>query len=140
MPILAAVSLNCYSRDHVLNVVRILLLAFDLLSVASPCRWVDNHLVHVLSPNIYRNTSEALESFEYITSNGKIICGLCEHLQETVVLPCTILIFNLENKQILYLIEFLFLFLSVCFIKLCAMIFKYVLVRVFFDLFISHNI
>ncbi|KAL8224149.1 hypothetical protein R6Q57_019624 [Mikania cordata] len=33
-------------------------------------RWVDDHLVHVLSPNIYRNTSEALESFEYITSNG----------------------------------------------------------------------
>ncbi|KAB5524363.1 hypothetical protein DKX38_022112 [Salix brachista] len=32
--------------------------------------WVDNHLVHVLSPNIYRNTSEALESFEYITNNG----------------------------------------------------------------------
>ncbi|PNX93817.1 prostaglandin E synthase, partial [Trifolium pratense] len=32
--------------------------------------WVDNHLVHVLSPNIYRNTSEALESFDYITSNG----------------------------------------------------------------------
>ncbi|KAK9059853.1 hypothetical protein SSX86_020557 [Deinandra increscens subsp. villosa] len=33
-------------------------------------RWVDGHLVHVLSPNIYRNTSEALESFDYITSNG----------------------------------------------------------------------
>ncbi|KAE8705334.1 auxin efflux carrier component 1-like [Hibiscus syriacus] len=33
-------------------------------------RWVDNHLVHVLSPNIYRNTSEALESFDHITSNG----------------------------------------------------------------------
>ncbi|KAE8681519.1 translocon at the outer membrane of chloroplasts 64-like [Hibiscus syriacus] len=33
-------------------------------------RWVDNQLVHVLSPNIYRNTSEALESFDYITSNG----------------------------------------------------------------------
>ncbi|XP_031407250.1 prostaglandin E synthase 2-like isoform X2 [Punica granatum] len=33
-------------------------------------RWVDNHLVHVLSPNIYRNVSEALESFDYITSNG----------------------------------------------------------------------
>ncbi|CDP08899.1 unnamed protein product [Coffea canephora] len=32
--------------------------------------WVDNHLVHMLSPNIYRNTSEALESFEYITSHG----------------------------------------------------------------------
>lgn len=33
-------------------------------------KWVDSHLVHVLSPNIYRNTSEALESFDYITSNG----------------------------------------------------------------------
>ncbi|KAK1296554.1 hypothetical protein QJS10_CPB15g00395 [Acorus calamus] len=33
-------------------------------------RWVDEHLVHVLSPNIYRNTSEALESFDYITSHG----------------------------------------------------------------------
>ncbi|KAA8542828.1 hypothetical protein F0562_023980 [Nyssa sinensis] len=33
-------------------------------------QWVDNHLVHILSPNIYRNTSEALESFDYITSNG----------------------------------------------------------------------
>ncbi|XP_024990332.1 prostaglandin E synthase 2-like isoform X3 [Cynara cardunculus var. scolymus] len=33
-------------------------------------RWVDEHLVHMLSPNIYRNTSEALESFDYITSNG----------------------------------------------------------------------
>ncbi|XP_010273989.1 PREDICTED: prostaglandin E synthase 2-like isoform X2 [Nelumbo nucifera] len=32
--------------------------------------WVDNHLVHILSPNIYRTTSEALESFDYITSNG----------------------------------------------------------------------
>ncbi|MBA0775159.1 hypothetical protein Gotri_010320 [Gossypium trilobum] len=34
--------------------------------------WVDNHLVHVLSPNIYRSTSEALESFDYITTHGKI--------------------------------------------------------------------
>jgi microsomal prostaglandin-E synthase 2 len=33
-------------------------------------KWVDNHLVHLLSPNIYRNTSEALESFEYITTHG----------------------------------------------------------------------
>ncbi|XP_051150095.1 uncharacterized protein LOC127264548 [Andrographis paniculata] len=32
--------------------------------------WVDNHLVHVLSPNIYRSPSEALESFDYITSQG----------------------------------------------------------------------
>ncbi|KAH0456993.1 hypothetical protein IEQ34_014900 [Dendrobium chrysotoxum] len=33
-------------------------------------RWVDEHLVHVLSPNIYRTISEALESFSYITSHG----------------------------------------------------------------------
>ncbi|EPS70745.1 hypothetical protein M569_04015, partial [Genlisea aurea] len=32
--------------------------------------WVDNHLVHLLSPNIYRSTAEALESFDYITSHG----------------------------------------------------------------------
>ncbi|BAT77675.1 hypothetical protein LR48_Vigan09g033200 [Vigna angularis] len=32
--------------------------------------WVDNHLVHVLSPNIYRNVPEALESFDYITTQG----------------------------------------------------------------------
>ncbi|KAL7614445.1 uncharacterized protein LOC111917453 [Lactuca sativa] len=32
--------------------------------------WVDNHLVHVLSPNIYRSPSEALESFDYITNHG----------------------------------------------------------------------
>uniref|UniRef100_A0A6N2LH75 Prostaglandin E synthase 2 n=1 Tax=Salix viminalis TaxID=40686 RepID=A0A6N2LH75_SALVM len=40
------------------------------VAFVSYTRWVDNHLVHVLSPNIYRNTSEALESFEYITNNG----------------------------------------------------------------------
>ncbi|KAI7742827.1 hypothetical protein M8C21_005667 [Ambrosia artemisiifolia] len=33
-------------------------------------RWVDDHLVHMLSPNIYRNTTEALESFDYIANNG----------------------------------------------------------------------
>ncbi|PSR99570.1 Glutathione S-transferase family protein isoform 1 [Actinidia chinensis var. chinensis] len=32
--------------------------------------WVDNHLVHVLSPNIYRTPSEAIESFDYITTHG----------------------------------------------------------------------
>ncbi|XP_027355125.1 prostaglandin E synthase 2-like [Abrus precatorius] len=32
--------------------------------------WVDNHLVHILSPNIYRTVPEALESFEYITTHG----------------------------------------------------------------------
>ncbi|CAL9752228.1 unnamed protein product [Musa acuminata subsp. burmannicoides] len=33
-------------------------------------RWVDDHLVHMLSPNIYRTTSEALESFDYIAKHG----------------------------------------------------------------------
>ncbi|KAJ3679913.1 hypothetical protein LUZ60_016191 [Juncus effusus] len=33
-------------------------------------KWVDEHLVHMLSPNIYRTTSEALESFDYISKNG----------------------------------------------------------------------
>ncbi|KAL5229278.1 hypothetical protein ABZP36_017543 [Zizania latifolia] len=33
-------------------------------------RWVDEHLVHVLSPNIYRTTMEALESFDYIAKHG----------------------------------------------------------------------
>ncbi|XVE94531.1 hypothetical protein REPUB_Repub02eG0016800 [Reevesia pubescens] len=32
--------------------------------------WVDKRLVHVLSPNIYRTTFEALESFDYITTHG----------------------------------------------------------------------
>ncbi|CAI5982266.1 unnamed protein product [Closterium sp. NIES-65] len=33
-------------------------------------RWVDGHLVHLLSPNIYRSPSEALEAFDYIATNG----------------------------------------------------------------------
>ncbi|KAG6499994.1 hypothetical protein ZIOFF_039808 [Zingiber officinale] len=33
-------------------------------------RRVDDHLVHMLAPNIYRTTSEALESFDYIANNG----------------------------------------------------------------------
>ncbi|KAJ1387620.1 Thioredoxin-like superfamily [Sesbania bispinosa] len=41
-----------------------------LLTASSLIWWVDNHLVHVLSPNIYRTVSEALESFEYITTQG----------------------------------------------------------------------
>ncbi|CAI5515727.1 unnamed protein product [Closterium sp. Naga37s-1] len=32
--------------------------------------WVDGHLVHLLSPNIYRSPSEALEAFDYIATNG----------------------------------------------------------------------
>jgi microsomal prostaglandin-E synthase 2 len=34
------------------------------------CRWVDDHLVHLLSPNIYRSPSEALEAFGYIAESG----------------------------------------------------------------------
>lgn len=34
-------------------------------------RWVDEHLVHMLSPNIYRSPQEAMEAFEYITTNGQ---------------------------------------------------------------------
>ncbi|CAK9227677.1 unnamed protein product [Sphagnum jensenii] len=33
-------------------------------------RWVDNHLVHLLSPNIYRTPKEALEAFDYLTTSG----------------------------------------------------------------------
>jgi hypothetical protein len=35
------------------------------------CRWVDNHLVHLLSPNIYRTPKEALEAFDYLTTSGR---------------------------------------------------------------------
>ncbi|CAM6089798.1 unnamed protein product [Calypogeia fissa] len=33
-------------------------------------RWVDDHLVHLLSPNIYRSPTEALEAFGYIAESG----------------------------------------------------------------------
>ncbi|EFJ23495.1 hypothetical protein SELMODRAFT_103322 [Selaginella moellendorffii] len=33
-------------------------------------KWVDGHLVHLLSPNIYRSTKEALQAFDYITREG----------------------------------------------------------------------
>ncbi|GMI91344.1 hypothetical protein like AT5G42150 [Hibiscus trionum] len=32
--------------------------------------WVDNHLVNLISPNMYLTVSEALESFDYITTHG----------------------------------------------------------------------
>lgn len=34
---------------------------------------MDNHLVHLLSPNIYRTASEATEAFDYIMKNGKYL-------------------------------------------------------------------
>ncbi|PHU21004.1 hypothetical protein BC332_12155 [Capsicum chinense] len=43
---------------------------FDANEESKWRKWVDDHLVHMLSPNIYRSTSEALESFDYITSHG----------------------------------------------------------------------
>ena len=33
--------------------------------------WVDDVLVHVLSPNIYRTPSEALQSFRYFSEIGE---------------------------------------------------------------------
>eukprot|EP00899_Mesostigma_viride_P015197 jgi/Mesvir1/23679/Mv18635-RA.1 len=33
-------------------------------------QWVDKHVVHLLSPNIYRTPAEALQAFEYITVVG----------------------------------------------------------------------
>jgi microsomal prostaglandin-E synthase 2 len=33
-------------------------------------RWVDEHLVHLLSPNIYRSPREALQAFDYLTTSG----------------------------------------------------------------------
>ena len=32
--------------------------------------WVDGRFVHVLTPNIYRTLSEALQTFDYITKTG----------------------------------------------------------------------
>ena len=32
------------------------------------CRWVDDRFVHVLTPNLYRTPTEALHSFDYMTS------------------------------------------------------------------------
>ena len=32
--------------------------------------WVDSHLVHLLTANIYRTPSEAIQAFQYITDNG----------------------------------------------------------------------
>lgn len=34
-------------------------------------QWVDDWLVHLISPNVYRTTSEALASFDYIVREGK---------------------------------------------------------------------
>ena len=33
-------------------------------------KWVDDSLVHYLSPNIYRNATEAMQAFDYITKEG----------------------------------------------------------------------
>ncbi|XP_029366942.1 prostaglandin E synthase 2 isoform X2 [Echeneis naucrates] len=34
-------------------------------------QWADNWLVHLISPNVYRSTGEALASFDYIVREGK---------------------------------------------------------------------
>lgn len=33
--------------------------------------WVDDHLIHLISPNIYRSPTESLQAFEYIVDNAK---------------------------------------------------------------------
>ena len=33
-------------------------------------KWVDNTFVHTLSPNIYRTASEAMQAFEYFTTQS----------------------------------------------------------------------
>ena len=33
-------------------------------------KWIDNHFVHLISPNVYRTWSEAVTAFDYFTSNG----------------------------------------------------------------------
>lgn len=37
--------------------------------------------MHLLSPNIYRTTSEALESFDYIAKHGKMVIFICLFLR-----------------------------------------------------------
>ncbi|KAK4803902.1 hypothetical protein SAY86_003719 [Trapa natans] len=56
-------------------------------------RWVNNHLVHVLSPNIYRTPSDALESFNYITSHDRVKPNLADLAVFGVLRP----IRNLES-------------------------------------------
>uniref|UniRef100_UPI00358DDA03 prostaglandin E synthase 2-like isoform X2 n=1 Tax=Myxine glutinosa TaxID=7769 RepID=UPI00358DDA03 len=34
-------------------------------------KWVDDHLVHLIAPNVYRTPKEALASFDYIVREGK---------------------------------------------------------------------
>jgi microsomal prostaglandin-E synthase 2 len=43
------------------------------------CRWVDNHLVHLLSPNIYRTPKEALEAFDYLATSGRCFSQSSAH-------------------------------------------------------------
>lgn len=33
--------------------------------------WADDHLVHLISPNVYRSTSEALDTFEWFSNVGE---------------------------------------------------------------------
>lgn len=34
-------------------------------------QWVDDHLIHLISPNIYRTPTESLQAFDYIADNAK---------------------------------------------------------------------
>jgi microsomal prostaglandin-E synthase 2 len=34
-------------------------------------KWVDDHLIHLISPNIYKTPTESMQAFEYIADNAK---------------------------------------------------------------------
>lgn len=78
-------------------------------------RWVDNHLVHVLSPNIYRSSSEALESFDYITSNGKILEVAFNFMHYYTIIYCIYFLIHSRSglfplpKGVLYMVPALWL-------------------------------
>jgi hypothetical protein len=48
-------------------------------------KWADDWLVHLISPNVYRSTGEALASFDYIVREGKFGTSLRSMLEQ---LPC----------------------------------------------------
>lgn len=62
---------------------------FDFINIVLVCfcrdevkwrEWADRKLVHVLSPNVYRTTDEALQSFEWFSE----VSNLCLRLILTV--------------------------------------------------------
>lgn len=68
----------------------------------TPCReerewreWVDQKLVHALSPNIYRTPSEALQAFQYISTVGNF-----SMLERVAAKYCGAVIMYLVSKRL----------------------------------------